>query len=756
MNPNQTNINDQAIQTAMEHHQAGRLLQAEAIYQQILQIEPSHPDALHFLGVIAYQAGKSEIAIELISKAISASLSGFMLGVEAICQQKLQVMHFNLGLALQAQDKLDAAIESYHKALSINPHYAEVHNSMGLALQAQGKLNEAVDSYHRAILLKPYFVDAYSNMGNALQAQGKLDAAVENYRHALLLKPDLADTHYNLGFALQAQGRLEDAIVNHQRAFQLRGSHEDKIGFARCIRKIKFTHEIAGIRPLVIYAISEPWSRPGDLVAASISLIELNHGIKTCVDRVTNSWPTRLPKQELFGHSGLASISNDQLLQCLLENAPVCNVGLERFLTVARFAMLEAAKATVIPNEMEEKILAFYCALARQCFINEYVFAYTDKEFDQAQLLRDQLAAALESGSPVPVLWLAAVAAYFPLFSLPSAETLLDQLWPESVASMLVQQIQEPLEERQLRADMPKLTTVEDDVSRLVQQQYEENPYPKWVKLPSVHKTTMVDTFLRQLFPSSPFKPLGKNDEIDILIAGCGTGQQSIETAQRFRGAKVLAVDLSLTSLSYAKRKTRELGLKNIEYAQADIMKLGAIRRTFDVIESVGVLHHLADPMAGWRILLSLLRPGGFMRLGFYSELARQYVVAARSFIAEHGYTSNTEDIRRCRQELMAMENSIQFDKLTSSSDFYGISTCRDLLFHVQEHRYTLPQLKKNLGELGLNLIGFSLEHNILEQYRERFPDDKSRTNLDYWNTLENENPDMFFYMYQFWVQKQG
>jgi len=77
----------------------------------------------------------------------------------------------------------------------------------------------------------------------------------------------------------------------------------------------------------------------------------------------------------------------------------------------------------------------------------------------------------------------------------------------------------------------------------------------------------------------------------------------AIETAQRFVGASVLAVDLSVASLAYAKRKTGALDRSNIEYAQADILKLGALERTFDLIESSGVLHHLADPYAGWRVL---------------------------------------------------------------------------------------------------------------------------------------------------------
>ena len=105
--------------------------------------------------------------------------------------------------------------------------------------------------------------------------------------------------------------------------------------------------------------------------------------------------------------------------------------------------------------------------------------------------------------------------------------------------------------------------------------------------------------------------------------------------------------------MCYAKRKTPADLASRIDYAQADILKLGSIDRSFDVIDASGVLHHMADPLEGWRILLSLLRPGGLMHLGFYSEAGRSDVVAARAFIAERGFGSTPDDIRRCRQELL-------------------------------------------------------------------------------------------------------
>jgi 2-polyprenyl-3-methyl-5-hydroxy-6-metoxy-1,4-benzoquinol methylase len=173
------------------------------------------------------------------------------------------------------------------------------------------------------------------------------------------------------------------------------------------------------------------------------------------------------------------------------------------------------------------------------------------------------------------------------------------------------------------------------------------------------------------------------------LFAGCGTGEAMIDFAQAIRRVRITAIDLSLSSLAYARRKTREVGVRTIDYAQADIMELGSLGRGFDFVESSGVLHHLAQPFEGWRILLSLLRPGGMMKIALYSEIARVDIVAARTAIAERGYAATPQDIRRYREEL-AEPDLLKFSRM---GDFYSVSECRDLLFHVLEHRFTLPAI---------------------------------------------------------------
>ena len=237
-----------------------------------------------------------------------------------------------------------------------------------------------------------------------------------------------------------------------------------------------------------------------------------------------------------------------------------------------------------------------------------------------------------------------------------------------------------------------------------------------------------------------------------ILVAGCGTGQHSIGTASRFLNCDVTAVDLSLSSLAYAQRKSNELGLGNLKYLQADILHLHQMGREFDIIESAGVLHHMDEPMAGWKVLVDLLKPGGLMKIGLYSELARHHIVEIRKEITAMSVGTSEADIRKFRQSL-AESNEETHQLLTTSNDFFSLSMLRDLIFHVQEHRFTLPQVKNCLDELGLKFCGFEVQ-GIDSRFREFHGDASDISDLLLWHQFEKRNPQTFSGMYQFWCQK--
>ena len=237
----------------------------------------------------------------------------------------------------------------------------------------------------------------------------------------------------------------------------------------------------------------------------------------------------------------------------------------------------------------------------------------------------------------------------------------------------------------------------------------------------------------------------------NILIAGCGTGQQSLDAAARFRNSTVLAVDLSLSSLSYAKRKTEELGFSNITYMQADILDLYKLKKQFDIIECGGVLHHMNDPMAGWKVLVNCLKPGGLMYIGLYSEIARKQIVKIRKEIDRLGIGSTDEAMKSFRCNMINSKNNNK--TILSFTDFYSLSSLRDLLFHIQEHRFTIPLIKKYLDELSLKFCGFE-SNDIVEKFKLINTGQNDSYNLEKWNVFENANPQTFLGMYQFWCQK--
>jgi SAM-dependent methyltransferase len=684
--------------------------------------------------------------------------------------------HNTLGLVLNAAGRSDEAAVAFERALLLDPaKYGANHKRLGDLRRRQGRWDEAAAWYRRGLAVGPRNVrenvkehvkedaEAHAALGAVLGKLGQWDEAAAHCERALALQPELQTAYFNLATILVFAGKAEPALRVATQALLRQQTPTGQSLFLRALTSLQSSPELDDdMREFVVRALSEPWVRPNKVVSACLAIVRADRRIDQCIERAAAAWPTRLSAEQLFGPSGLAAACNDRVLTALLENALIVGVEMERLLTQARAIFLDAASepdAAAVDSlgldVLGRDLLGFCCAVARQCFINEYVFALTDAEARQVEALRRRLAAALDSGTEVPAQWLTVFAAYAPLHSLRQAERLLARPWPTAVDDLLTQQVREPIEQRRLRDTIPRLTPIEDVVSMQVRGQYEENPYPRWVKAAPVGEPCGIDAFLHAQFPHAAFRDLGKATGLDILVAGCGTGQVSIEYARKLGGnGHVLAIDLSLTSLCYAKSKSQSLGLGDIEYGQADILALGSVGRAFDLINASGVLHHLADPFAGWRVLLSCLRPNGFICVGLYSEIARRPVVAAREHIARCGYGDRADDIRRCRQDILAAGAPLA--DVAELNDFFGLSNCRDLLFHVQEHRFTLPEIKSFLAENGLDLIGFNLPPQALRGYGSRFPDDRAMADLDNWHAFELDNPDTFIGMYQLWAQKRA
>ena len=562
----------------------------------------------------------------------------------------------------------------------------------------------SANSSDSAEQIRQLFVEAISH-----ERARKFDDAVRAYKRALAIDADHAEACNNLARVLQAQGKTKDASVYYARSLALMPQLLEQYA-SICATLFSLLPELAEARR-----------------------------------RQAAAWPRRLSLSELFDKD-LDAVAADPLFLCLLQSTPARDVGFERLLTAMRHSLLNAAVAGLLVASDQ---LSFTCALAKQCFINEYVFAVTPQEGDRLSLLRNDIANALAVGAAIEPMQLAALAMYVPLHAVPSEAALLEREWAPEIDDLLNQQVRDHIRERELRDTILRLTPIEDEVSERVRQQYEENPYPRWVHAAEQVVPIPIDRYLREQFPTGAFTPLNKNENLDVLVAGCGTGQIAIASAQKYLGARVLALDLSLSSLCYAKRGTPADVAPYIEYAQGDVLKLAALERRFDVIDSSGVLHHMADPFEGWRILLTLLRPGGLMHLGLYSEAGRRDVWAARRFIADRGFGTTPDEIRRCRQELL----ETPLASVTRFTDFFATSECRDLLFHSQETRLNIPMLKAFVANHGLKFLGFEFGPPALQQYRSHFASSGwAWTDLDRWHAFEAENPNTFSGMYQFWI----
>ena len=684
----------QKIGSLIEHYEAGRYVEAEKLALSINQEFPKNKVACKVLAAVLKQNGKINEAL-------------------IICQ----------------------------KSVHLDPKDAEAHKNLGNLMYEHGRLKEAEESFRKAIILKPNFAMAYSNLGVLLQIQGKLKESEKSFKKAIALEPNYAEAHNNLGVILKELGRFDEALSAFIKAINSNPYYADaysNLGMA--IENIRFNSSDVKLYPLLIQLLGDGnFVRPLDLAPSILSLLKHDPMIKNLL--LEENFAKNLKE----ANSIIISLNKLKLIHCLMRVCPIPDLQFEKFFMNMRSLIL-----TNLDNiEESGELIYFLSSLSIQCFINEYVYVEKDVETTLIENLETEIMDTITKSEQPEVKKILCLASYRQLHKYNWCQKLkaLDNL--KEVKSIL---IDEPYTERVIVAEIPKLGKISDDVSQKVRTQYEENPYPRWIKtaLPAKAKSISEICIEENLHLYS--ESIKKVSNPSVLIAGCGTGQHPIQTALRFSNCKATAIDLSLASLAYAKRKTTELGITNLKYLQADILSLDLLKQKFDIIDSVGVLHHMNDPMTGWRALTDLLKPGGLMRIGLYSELARKNIVDARNEIMLAKIGTSKSEMKEFRQKI-SVSNDKNYQRLAKSKDFFSLSMLRDLIFHIQEHRFTLPQIKNCLDELRLKFCGFTTK-DAISNLRKFHGRDVDISDLSLWHQYEKKNPQTFAAMYQFWCQK--
>jgi SAM-dependent methyltransferase len=561
---------------------------------------------------------------------------------------------------------------------------------LSLALQARGCHAEAEAALVRGVRAHPRLAAFHAALGRLQLELNRPQEALPSFENCVLLEPG------------RRAHRATLARLYETRVF---ASYSDisRLAMVACLDDDTLTHS----------SIHRAWSSLLRLDPDAAPIFELFEGARDDADFAGRLTP------EL-----LAAFERHTLFQAGLRRFLAADVAIERGLTLLRRWLFAHDRRAL------QKRLPLLCGLARYCFLTEYVF----ETREDVKALRGQLTTAAA---------VALLACYDSLGDVADDELArLAALSNEPCYHELIRiWLQQPLEELAIRPKIPSLTPIEDPISRRVRTQYEENPYPRWTTVGSV-------------LPLSEAGPRARGHGKRLLIAGCGTGREAIEAALNFPAAQVDAVDLSRASLAYGLRQAQAAGVANLSFAQADLLALDAPPERYDFISAVGVLHHLRDPAEGLGALLALLGPGGVMRLALYSRTARQAVTASRAAIARTGLEPTAAGIRAFRASIIARPaTDPERAWLTRSYDFYSLSQCRDLVFHVQEHTFSLPEVAALLRANALSVLHVALKSpQHASMYASRFPGDPRATRLENWDELERQEPMLFAGMYDLWL----
>jgi len=615
-------------------------------------------------------------------------------------------------LALQSRLALDAGNTSKAKAfiktaLASAPDSALCWYSYAHILMAEQDLDMAKQCFSKAAKLDPQHFRAKASYAHVLLLQGNIAGAYSIYKKLIQIQPKDAHVKTNLFACLNQLEADQDSHLLDQE-----------------LRSYMQLEDV----------------NPADLNRLISSLLCHRYHLKDSDSSVD-----------------IAALAVDGLYTEALEKLIFCDQDIEELNVAIRGYLL----ANPSPAADELRLRA---ALASQARNNEYLWTISLEEQQSLQHCQQELARLLEvkqlnSDEQLQVLclWLNLVcfeaSSSFELGQAKLVNTLVEATGllvndhanaftsiSQLIRSHFVQPHPRELESR---------GSINNSVSQKVKQQYEVNPYPRWLNLP-YQTPTSYRLALDKALPNHRLKT--GTETLQVLVAGCGTGQHALQTARYFRDTFVTAIDISDASLHYAAKMADSYGIKNIRFIKMDILELKQLKQQFDLIECSGVLHHMENPSIGAKSLKSVLKPGGLIKLGLYSERARSQVVQCRSIVSEEKLGSDKNAMRILRQRILSQPN--KWRDVVASKDFFNLSGVRDLLFHEQEHRFSPCQLANLSRELGMDFLGFvRLDASVQQQYQQAFPADIHLNRLENWTLFEQKHPLTFAAMYQFYLQ---
>ena len=591
----------------------------------------------------------------------------------------------------------------------------------------------------------------WNQMGIEAARGGEHELAVTYFERAIKLDRKNAGYRFNLAIAVMFLGRVDDAarelsvVLRHQ---------PGNIDAARPLSRLLAKYQVSDHGSL------EPF---GLKAALGFDQIDRQPIVEAGFRHLReNGWlGEQIAAADDDGYDAVAEhllakrtadpLHGDLFLACL-ERGLNKDPDVERLLTALRRVMLLGLDAE---RFRDPALMRFAIALMGQCRAGEYVFAVSEGEREALAGLDLDLEAFCNGDADMARPFI-----LHALYRPPEAllgDIGLDgcgRIKPRVLRDAVAVWCDEQRLERELADGIGRLCEISEPTSRAVKQQYEASPYPRWTCL-----QVMPEGAIRHALESyfEPDRLAFMDEPFDVLIAGAGTGRQAVQAAFGYGPkARIVALDLSRNSLAYARRMATHYGIENMTFIEGDLLDLARSDERFDVIECIGVLHHMAEPFKAWSGLLRSLKPEALLYIGLYSRLARDSLASLRREPGYPGAGCSDEAARAFRRTLMDRDPADPGGDLSRSGDFYSLSDFRDLALHTSEQTTTLAEIESFLAENRLTFRGFTIHAERTRQFTERFPDDPPPGTLANWSRFEQDHPTLFEAMYRFWCTRGG
>ena len=704
---------DENFLLAVKHHQVNEFYIAKKIYLEVLIIKDDHLGANNNIGLIFKELGEYDKATQHWQKAISIDVS-------------FKDSHFNLGLLYHELGSYKEALNCYKKTIEIDPRYDSAHSNMALIFAQLGENDKAKSHYNKAIDINPNNTSTNINLGVLYFELGDYQNALNCYEKVIDVDPNntlIINALLNLVKIPYLNNVINPKNITLKKIFLFifNSKHVDHTEIFHNANNFLFNEKY--------------YDQINDLLAKNFSLLD-------------NKIIQELLKEKLF--------------HLIIQKSLVTSEFLEKLLVKLRFEILFYLNNT--KKDFLWDYSDFIISLAEQCSLNEYIWIQSKKEINHIDKLKNDIISSKYLDEDIE-LKITILSCYVPLSK---SEEIINRMYNYKSINALFNnlikvQLKEPIQEKKLIKSIKSFKQITNPVSKILSGKYDEYPFNKWKYTYRHVPLNFIYNLNNEIKPNKVKFQISKKKDNNtvscnnsfvhpnVLIAGCGTGLETI-SATKYKNANILGIDLSITSLAYAKRKTEELKLKNIDYLHMDIFDLKNFNKKFDVIECMGLIHHLVDPIDGIKILLDVLEPHGFLKLGLFSEISKNYMNITKNFIKEKKLSNKIQDVRNFRKEIFKKKN----DLIIKDTSFYSYSHLMGLFFIDHKHSFSLKKIKEMIKELNLEFIGFNFSNlSTQKTYSKFFPNDKQNISLDNWCEFERDHPHSFLNMYQFWVRKK-